>query len=185
LDAVNKTDIDDYTAGMYISRFVIAALNQGVTAFNHYILGDTFFTNSYIHTMGLWMYRDQQWKAHPEYYFYGMITKYSEIGSTVYPVERNPKKSRTDDIIITSLQLPDGSWSYFISNKADQVKKIAIVNTNAGAPEKLNAYKITEASIPEDRACVLPSSYTQINTVGGVTYVTVPAGSFVVLSNKQ
>ena len=184
LDAVNKTDIDDYTAGMYISRFVIAALNQGVTAFNHYILGDTFFNNSYVHTMGLWMYRDNNWKAHPEYYFYGLITKYSDIGSMVYPVERNPYKSRTDDIIITSLKLPDGKWSYFVSNKSGSAKKIAIVNANADAPTSLNAYKVTESAIPEDRACVLPSAYTTIQTQGGVTYVTVPATSFVVLSNK-
>ncbi|MBQ7374326.1 MAG: hypothetical protein IJW64_07205 [Clostridia bacterium] len=184
LDAVNKTDIDDYTAGMYISRFVLAALNQGVTAFNHYILGDTYFTNSYVHTMGLWQYRDKDWKAHPEYYFFGLITKYSDIGSTVYPVERNPKKSRTDDIIISALKLPDGGWTYYISNKAGEAKRIAIVNQNAGAPTKLNAYKITESAIPEDRACVLPAKYTEINCANQVTYVTVPACGFVVLSTR-
>lgn len=184
LDAVNKTDIDDYTAGMYISRFVLAALNKGVTAFNHYILGDTFFNNSYVHTMGLWQYRDKNWAAHPEFYFYSLITKYSDIGSTVYPVERNPKKSRTDDIIISSMKLPNGSWTYFISNKAGEAKKIAIVNENDGAPTSLNAYKVTESGIPTDRACTIPEKYSTVECYGAVTYITVPAESFVVLSNK-
>lgn len=85
LDAVNKTDIDDYTAGIYLTRFMIAAAQNGVSAFNHYILGDTFFTNSYVHTMGLWMYRDNDWKAHPEYYFWGMVCKYTDIGAKFIP----------------------------------------------------------------------------------------------------
>ena len=169
---------------MYIARFMLAALNQGATAFNHYILGDTYFNNSYVHTMGLWQQRDKGWAAHPEFYFYGLITKYSDIGSTVYPVERNPKKNKTDDIIISALKLPDGGWTYYISNKASTAKKIAIVNQNSGAPTKLNAYKITESAIPEDRSCVLPSKYTEINCSQAVTYVTVPACGFVVLSTR-
>ena len=164
---------------MYISRFVIAALNQGATAFNHYILGDTFFTNSYVHTMGLWMYRDNDWKAHPEYYFYGMLCKFTDIGARVYPV-----KSKKDDVIITAVELPDGSWSYFLNNKGGSSEKVAVVNTNANAPQSLSAYKITEAGIPSDRACVLPDAYTTVNATGGVAYINLPARGFVVLSNK-
>jgi len=179
LNAVDKTDIDDYTAGVYIARFLIAAASNGATAFNHYILGDTFFTNAYVHTMGLWMYRDNNWKAHPEYYFWGLICKYTDIGSYVYPI-----KSQDYDLNLCAFRLPDGSWSYMIVNNGKITKKIAIVNEHDNRPASLSAYKITEASIPEDRACVLPSAYTTVDASSGVAYVNLPAQSFTVLSNK-
>lgn len=181
LDAVNKTDIDDYGAGMYIARFSIAALSEGVTFLNHYILGDTMFGN-YVHTMGLWKYRDENWEAHPEYYFYGLITKYSDIGATVYPVVK-AKGDDYHDIISVAMKLPDGSWSYFISNATNSAAKIAIVNEDG--PDKFNAYRITEAAIPEDRAVTLPAAYAEIDSSAGVAYVNLPANSFTVLSNKR
>ena len=179
IDAVNKTDIDDYDAGLYIARIVLASTEKGVTALNHYILGDTFFTNSYVHTMGLWQYRDNNWKAHPEYYFYGLICKYSDIGSYVYPIE-----SQDDKVIMTAYKLPDGSWSYMCVNNDTVSKKVGIVYGGIDRADSMNVYRITEASIPEDRAVVLPSAYTSVNTSGGIAYVTLPAKSFTVLSDK-
>lgn len=180
LDAVNKTDIDDYTAGMYIARFMIAAVQNGVSALNHYILGDTFFTNAYVHTMGLWMYRDKAWKAHPEYYFWGLICKYTDIGSEIYPIE-----SKDKDVMMIAFKLPDGSWSYMIANNGASTKKVAVVNTKTDKPASMSAYKITESLIPEDREVVLPSAYDTLDTSDGVAYAVLPPMSFTVLSNKQ
>lgn len=180
--AVTKSDIDDYSAGMYLIRFIIAATQNGISAFNHYILGDTFFTNAYIHEMGLWMYRNNNWKAHPEYYFYGMLCKYTDIGSEIYPVEIDLVES--DDIMMIAYKLPDGSWTYLIVNNGKTSHKAAIVNGRKDRPDSLSAYKLTESAIPEDRACVLPEAYDSINTTKGVAYINLPANSFVVLSNK-
>lgn len=179
INAVDKEDIDWYEAGLYISRFVIAAASQGATMLNHYILGDTWFTNSYVHTMGLWAYRDKGWKAHPEYYFYGLICKYTDIGSKVYPIKS------TDDVSMIAFQLPDGSWSYMMANCAGAAKKVAVVNAASDGPKKLDAYKVTEALIPSDRAVELPTAYDNVDVSGGVTYVTLPANGFVVLSDKK
>ncbi|MBQ7165004.1 MAG: hypothetical protein IJR61_06710 [Clostridia bacterium] len=195
-DAVNKTDIDDYTAGLYIARFCINAASEGVTGFDHYILGDVWFTDSYVHTMGLWMYRDSNvknpeyisWAAHPEYYFYGLICKYNEPGSYVYRLDQKLNSvydDRDPDICCVAFNLPDGSWSYYLANSGSSGKKIAIVNALANRPARMNCYKITEAGIPEDRACVLPSAYTQIDASDGVAYVTVPANGFVVVSDRK
>ena len=179
LDAVNKTDIDDYTAGIYLTRFMIAAAQNGVSAFNHYILGDTFFTNSYVHTMGLWMYRDNDWKAHPEYYFWGMVCKYTDIGSEIYPI-----KSKDEDVCMIAFKLPDGSWSYMMTNNGASNKKVAVVYGKEDRAKTLSAYKITESLIPEDRAVVLPEAYASVDSSKGVSYVTLPPMSFTVLSNK-
>lgn len=195
VDAVNKTDIDDYSAGLYIARFCIEAAAQGVTAFDHYILGDCYFTNAYVHTMGLWMYRDSNvsnpkyisWAAHPEYYFYSMVCKYTDRGSYAYKMVQQLKSEYDDedgDITMTVFELPNGKWTYLIANSGTQNKKVAIVNTKEGHPTKMNYYKITEAWIPENRDCVLPEASSEIDATAGVAYITVPANGFVVVSDK-
>ena len=52
----------------------------------------------------------------------------------------------------TGFQLPDGSWSYMMANCAGAAKKVAVVNAALDGPKKLDAYKVTEALIPSDRA---------------------------------
>ncbi len=180
LDAVNKTDIDDYTAGMYIASFLVEAVTGGATAFNHYILGDTWFNNSFLHTMGLWQWRTADWKAHPEYYFWGLICRYTDIGCKVYPIV-----SEDYDISLVAFHLPTGEWTYMIVNKGKEAKKVAIVNGRADRPERMDAYQITEESIPKDRAVVLPTAYTSVSTKEGVAYAEVSACSFTLLSNKK
>ena len=195
LDAVHKTDIDDYSAGLYIARFCIEASKAGVTAFDHYILGDCFFTNSYVHTMGLWMYRDSNlsnpeyisWAAHPEYYFYGMVCKYTDRGAYCYSLDQQLKSEYEDedrDIAICAFQMADGSWTYFIANTATTAKKVAIVNQLEGHPSTMECYKITESWIPEDRAAVFPESFKTIDASSGVAYLTVPANGLLVVSNR-
>ncbi|MCI5744731.1 MAG: hypothetical protein MR270_00370 [Erysipelotrichaceae bacterium] len=193
LDAVNKTDIDDYEAGLYIARFCIEAAKAGVTAFDHYILGDCLF-GSYIHTMGLWMYRDSNltnegyisWAAHPEFYFYRMICKYTDTGAYAYKVNQELVGEYADvDRYITAVafELPDGKWSYMIANNSSDTRKIAIVNQN-GNIDKMNCYKVTESMIPEDRNCEPFEAFKEITVTNGVAYLSVPANGLLVVSNK-
>ena len=86
--------------------------------------------------------------------------------------------------MLIGFKLPDGSWSYMIANNGAGSKKIAITNGKIDRPDSMSAYKITESLIPEDRAVVLPDAYDTIETAEGVAYVTLPAKSFTVLSNK-
>ena len=219
VDAVNKTDIDDYTAGMYIARLMIAAADNGVAALNHYILGDTWFNgdrdytvsdgdlekyrhkcddtcetncpnkwnnhNGYVHTMGLWQYRDNDWKAHPEYYFWSLICKYTDSGSSIYRIREEGKKSLDRDVLMVAFKLPDGSWSYMLANNSTETKKIAIVNENADTLQALQQYAVTEADIPADRAVVLPNASATIAVEKGVAHIEIAPNSFMVLSNKK
>ena len=204
LDAVNKTDIDSYEAGITVARLCVNAASRGVTAFSHYILGDTMFTNQYIHTMGLWTYKEWHpyysgplqmkeedfipYGAHPEYYFYGLICKYTDSGSYAYQVETEElsfeEYERGADICAVAFELPDGKWTYIVVNKGEAERKIAIVNTQTGRPEELNCYKVTENEIPKDRACVLPKAYRTADVVNGVVHIEVPAKGMLVLSDK-
>ena len=218
LDAVNKTDIDDYDAGLYISRFMIASADNGVGALNHYILGDTWFngradytytdgdedryyhkcddvcknnctvkwdnSDGYIHTMGLWQYRDNAWKAHPEYYFWSLICRYTDSGSEIYRIRKEGETKMKEDVMLVSFRLPDGSWSYMIANNTTETQKIAIVNENADSLVSFKKYVVTEAGIPEDRAVVLPSASGTVDATTGVAHVELAPKSFTVLSNK-
>lgn len=193
LNAVDKTDIDDYSAGLYIARFCIEAAKAGVTAFDHYILGDCLF-GSYIHTMGLWMYRDSNltndgyisWAAHPEYYFYRLICKYTDTGAYAYKVNQELVGQYDDidsDLTAVAFDLGNNKWTYMIANTATETKKIAIVNKNAKI-SKMNCYKVTESLIPEDRNCQPFESYKEVDASNNVCYLNVPANGFLVVSNK-
>ncbi|MBQ7923698.1 MAG: hypothetical protein IJ329_00170 [Clostridia bacterium] len=218
-DAVNKTDIDDYEAGLYISRFMIAAADNGIAALNHYILGDTWFNGNrdysvsdgdvdkyyhkcdgdcetdcqdkwdnadgYVHTMGLWQYRDNDWKAHPEYYFWGLICKYTDGDSTVYRIREQGESRLDKDVMLVAFQLPDSSWSYMIANNSAETQKIAIVNERTDRPQTLQTYVVTESGIPENRAVALPNSSGEINAENGVAHIELAPKSFTVLSNKS
>ena len=193
VDAVNKTDIDDYSAGLYISRFCIEAAKAGVTAFDHYILGDCLF-GSYIHTMGLWMYRDSNlknenyisWAAHPEFYFYRLICKYTDTGAYAYNVDQElvgPYADVDRDLTAVAFELSENKWSYMIANTSNDIKKIAIVNKNTSL-SKMSCYKVTESLIPEDRNCLPFESFKEIDVSNKVAYLSVPANGFLVVSNK-
>lgn len=195
IDAVNKTDIDDYSAGLYIARFCIEASKAGVTAFDHYILGDTFFTNSYVHTMGLWMYRDSNvahpgyisWAAHPEYYFYTMMSRYTDRGAYCYQFKEELASQYADpdgDLSVCAFKLADGKWTYFLANKGTSQKKVALVNPQGGRPGAMSCYKITESAIPADRNCDMIGSFKSVDASNGVCYVTVPANGMLTVSDR-
>lgn len=213
-NAVDKSDIDDYDAGLYISRIMVAAIQSGVTAMNHYILCDTCFTNDSldsIHTMGLWMHRDNgshdnenndgargpwtpsshteyvPFAAHPEYYFWGLICKYTDSGSLVYrgkEILKNEYGDKDGDLSVIGFFTPEGKWSYILVNNSIEEKKVSIRNNNDNYPKKLNGYKVVEEEIPLNRDCVLPSKYIEIKSKNGITNVVLPPRSLVVLSNK-
>lgn len=58
-----------------------------------------------------------------------------------------------------AFKLPDGSWSYMMTNNGASNKKVAVVYGKEDRAKTLSAYKITESLIPEDRAVVLPEAY--------------------------
>jgi hypothetical protein len=180
LDATTWADVDTYESALYHATFMIDAAKWGFTTLNHYIVGDTFFTNSYVHKMGLWYYKDNGWKAHPKYYIWAMVCKYTDIGAEVYNIDYDTE----GDIMAVAFKLPDGSWSYMLVNKGESSQKVAVVNLNENRAGAMNCYKFTESAVPEDRACVLPESYKTEDASDGVVYVTLPAMSFTVISDK-
>lgn len=205
LDAVNKTDIDAYEAGITISRLCVNAASRGVTAFDHYILGDTMFTNAYIHTMGLWYYKEWHdyyagplkmdkknfipYGAHPEYYFYSLFTRLTETGSYAYRVDTNElsyeEYEEGADVCAVAFRLPGGSWTYFAVNKGERDRKIAIVNVLDGHPNEMDVYKVTEDIIPADRKCEPLSASGTLEAKDGVAYLVVPARGMIAVSDRK
>lgn len=141
--------------------------------------------NGYVHTMGLWQYRDNDWKAHPEYYFWSLICKYTDGGSEIYRIREQGKTGLNRDVMMVAFKLPDGSWSYMIANNSTEIKKIAIVNDREDKPVSLQKYVVTEAGIPADRAVELIASSGEVSSLNGVAHVELAPKSFTVLSNKQ
>ena len=180
LNATTWDDVEDYDAALWHATLVIDAAKYGFTTLNHYIIGDTYFTNSYVHTMGLWMYRDNGWKAHPAYYVWAMVCKYTDVGAKVYNIDFDREK----DVMTMAFLLPEGGWTYLAVNFGDKTEKVAFVNQNENKPGKVNLYRLTESAIPENRVCETPDKYDEENGSDGVVYLKLSPMSLTVVSTR-
>lgn len=178
IDPVHNKDSETYDRALFMARFMVNMMNGGCTGMKYFVFSDCYYDGA-LNKLGLFCYRHEGWAAKPVFYSWGMVMKYTDIGSEIYPVE-----SSDPDINMVAFKLPDGTWSYMITNNLDTTKKIAVVNARADRAGKMNVYKLTEARLPENRELKMLSSSEEVDTSNGVAYVTLPAKSFVVVSNK-
>lgn len=178
IDPVHNKDSETYDRALFMPRFMINMMNGGCTGMKYFVFADCYYDGA-LNKLGLFCFRHENWAAKPVFYSWGMVMKYTDIGSEIYPIS-----SSDPDVNMTAFKLPDGSWSYMMTNNSDETKKVAIVNTRADRAKILNVYKLTEARLPENRELKLPAASSTEDTSGGVVYISLPAKSFVVASNK-
>lgn len=113
--------------------------------------------------------------------------KYSDIGSTIYPITNDYSNNQDKDVCMVALKLPDNSWSYFMANIGQEAKKIAICNSFDKNIASLNQYRLTAASTPfgSEATIKLIEKSKDVETINGVSYVSIPKNGIIVLSNKK
>lgn len=179
LTAVTNSDSETYERALFMPRFMINMVNGGCTGIKYFVFSDCYY-DGILNKLGLFCFRHEDWKAKPVFYSWSLVTKYTDINSEIFPLETG-----IEDVNATAFRLPDGSWSYMLTNNGLSNARIAIVNTKKDKPDKLNYYKMTGSSIPENRELKTIEASSEIDSSSGVAYVVVPAEGFVVLSNKN
>lgn len=121
------TDKNEPSRGIDIARVAVNALNSGAAGLNYWGLYSQFYgstTNfSEIMSMGLWGFADEEYECRPVYYAYSLLTRFTEIGSIVYPIESHDR-----DISAVALKNKEGGWTYIIVNTSALSKKISFGN---------------------------------------------------------
>jgi alpha-galactosidase len=184
LTAVTNKDAETYDRALFMAKFFTNMVNGGCTNIKYFVFSDCYYDSS-LNQLGLFKFRHENFKAKPVWYTWSLICKYTDIGSEVYPVTVDYKPKNADDnMAITALKLPDGSWTYVAVNDSDETKKIAIVNGKVDRPEEMNVYRVSGSSIPESGELKTIQSNATVNGKSGVVYLTVPANGYVLVSNK-
>ena len=176
VDPANQTDIDTYERAMYLARYMIELTNQGFTDMKYWVLGDVMY-GDFLMRLGLWKFRDYEFAARPQYYTWSLICKYSDVGSSIYPIE-----SAKDGVCMTSLKLPNGKWSYFMANSSNSDVNVSMVNYSAGYPKSLKVYEVREL-LCDGSAELIPATQTLSIKDGAINYK-LKRNSFAVLSDK-
>ncbi|MBQ8725884.1 MAG: hypothetical protein IJY84_02140 [Clostridia bacterium] len=179
IDSANQTDIDTYDRALFLARYMISLANQGCSSMKYWEIFDMMY-GSFMMNLGLWKFRNNDWEARPQYYTWSLITKYTEIGSEIYPITTDVKKD--GDVVSVAYKLPDGKWTYMICNVGSSTKKISFVNTNFGAPSQMNLYEVRASKCSGE--CTPIEASAVLNREKGAINLKVYANSFVVLSEK-
>lgn len=179
IDAANQTDTDTYERALFLARYMISLTNQNCVSLKYWEICNMMY-GSYMMNLGLWKFRNQNWEARPQYYTWSLITKYTEIGSDIYPITK--ELTGSDELVAVGFKLPDGKWTYMLCNTSDTTKKISLVNTNEDKPTEMNVYEVRASKC--NGVCKPIESSAKAVRENGAVNIKVLANSFVVLSEK-
>lgn len=179
IDSCNQTDIETYERALFLARYMINLSNQGCTSMKYWEVFDMDY-GGFMMNLGLWKYRKDNWVARPQYYTWSLITKYTDIGSEIYPITKDVTSD--NDLVSVAFKLPDGKWSYMICNTSDTPKKLSMVNLNEDKPSAMNVYEVRASKC--DGVCTPIASSATLNRENGAINIKVLANSFVVLSER-
>ena len=190
---VTNADTELYDRAITMTRFFINLTNGGCTNIKYFVFADCNYdgTNN---EEGMIRYLKQyyddseiDYQAKPIWYAWSLIMRYSDIGSVIYPITNDYSNGADADVCIVALKLPDSSWSYFMANIGKESKKVAIVNSFDKSITSLSQYKLTPGSTPfgSEATIKIIEKSNDIETINGVTHVSIPANGIVVLSNKN
>ncbi len=179
IDAANQTDIDTYERALFLARYMINLANQNCASMKYWEICDMNY-GGFMMNLGLWKFRNSDWVARPQYYTWSLITKYTDIGSEIYPITKDV--TGDDDLVAVGFKLPDGKWTYMICNTSDSSKKLSMVNVNEGKPSSMNVYEVRESKC--NGVCAPVASSETVKRENGAINIKVLANSFVVLSER-
>lgn len=187
--AYHQSDIDDFERGIFCSRLVENCLNAGVAGMLHWEFFDMYYydgpRDEAVMSTGLFKYKDEGWTPRPLYYAYGLMMKYCVSGSEIYPLsfsdtDNSGAPADVSRLSGTMLLSPEGKLTYLITNDSDSDITMVI----QGSPTVsyiLDTFVYSESSLPTDGE--LPDASGTATASEGSIYLSVPAGSFVLLSD--
>lgn len=177
---------ETYGRGLYVASLVVNAFKAGAAGASYWPLHDVYYydgdpnggDNGGLMSMGLIGYKtDGAWSYRPTYYAYGLLCNYIPFGSEVYNITGD-----TDHYIdAVAVKTAEGRWSLVAVNRSGAEQTVK-VSADAGAlSTALRSYLFTEEALPADGSMIAAGG--RVEPENGVYTFTVPAWSFVVLSN--
>lgn len=162
---------DEYSYGLFLADSAIEAANRGASALVMYCISD--YDCGTKMKWGLWKSRDEGWEPRPGYYSWSLITRYTELGSTVHPLS-----GESSSVQGTAFQSPGkGAWTLMAVNRSTSAKDVVISGLKPGSRREPFVYSAQTIPTP-DREMLRPGK-TMTAGKDGTIRTHMPANSFV------
>lgn len=178
--------VETYGRGLYMAAVAVNALQAGAAGLSYWVLHDVYYyineqggDNGGLMELGMIGYKtDGAWTYRPTYYAWGLLCNYIPFGSEVYPVT-----GETDDLIdCIAVKTPEGKHTIVTVNRSDAEQTVKV---KAPFAEDMNLYLFSEDTLPKDQTNDMIQASKAIASKDGSYTVTLPAYSFVVLSDRE
>lgn len=162
----------DYEYGMFLADSAIGAADKGASALMMWCVMDSYYFKDIRMKWGLWRFRDENWEPRPGFYSWSLLTRYTELGSTVHPV-----RCSVEDAVAVAFRAPGkGPWTLLAVNRRKTERPFTIKGLPAGSNWQPFVY--SEKSIPtRDRQMTRPGA-TVTADEDGVLTGSMPPNSF-------
>jgi len=177
------TDAETYTRGLYIAAFTVNALKLGASGALYWPLHNVYYyysgnpddgSNGGLMSMGLFAYKNENWKPRPVYYSWGLVCNTAVPGSEVYDIEGN-----TDHFCdAVAVKNPSGEWAFLLVNRSSKPQTLKI-SAEALGGAAMELYCFSESTLPSTDDMISASG--SIAPDKGVYTVEIPGDAFVVL----
>ena len=179
------TDADSFTRGLYVASFAVNAMKLGAAGALYWPLHNVYYyysgnpddgSNGGLMMMGLFAYKNENWKPRPVYYSFGMVCNAAVPGSEVYDITGG-----TDHFCdAVAVKSPSGTWSVMLVNRSSKPQTLKITAPALGGAS-MDLYCFSASTLPSDDNMIAASG--SVKPSDNVYTVEVPGDSFVVLKD--
>ncbi|MHB1456643.1 MAG: glycoside hydrolase 5 family protein [Armatimonadota bacterium] len=118
---------DEYGYGLFLADCAVASANLGASVLVMYCISD--YDCGTKMKWGLWKSHDEGWEPRPGYYSWSLITRYTELGSSVHPLA-----GESSSIQGIAFQAPGkDAWTLMAVNRSTSVKDVVIGGLKPGS----------------------------------------------------
>jgi hypothetical protein len=168
----HNTFAEDYIYGVWMTDYAVQALQAGSSSVIAWMLDDNSHSGF---TWGLWEDRNNGMGLKPWFYTWSLLTRYLQLGSTIYDVSEP-----LSDVRVLAARSPSGDWTFVAVNRGSQQADITF---NAfGSFSQFNRYLYSEGQrIVDSNGFPAPASSFSSSPMSVKTNV--PAESVVVITS--
>ena len=176
-DGLGMEHTEKYEYGLFIAEFNNTAFSAGTSMLSNWCIMNTYYTKTAeYHQFGTFHYKDKNFVAKPAFYSTSMFTTKTAVGDKVY----NFTQPANSNISAVTFENASGGLTISVTNTNDRAMTITFTGLKSSG--KLTTYTYSQSTMPTNSKRI-PGGAVQ-NISGGNLTVTIPAQSFVMLSDR-
>jgi hypothetical protein len=131
-----------YEYGLYCANTAISGLNRGVAGGSVWCLHSMYYPGQSKMNFGTWEFKDKGWETRPNYYGFGLFSKYARAGMKPLKVEVGP---HLYDVSAAALKDDAGHYLVYLLNLSDKMVDVAVSGVAEG---RYDVYEYSRDNIP-------------------------------------